>query len=205
MIHAIKNRIEFYPIRKFDKIDGFLKPIEALNLYKIARAFRNLSKVVEIGSWKGKSTNCIAKGLKNGKVYAIDPFDASGELGSKETYTKQKGEAALRNQFISNMSSTGVIDKVEILQGYSSDFVDVDQVKEISSLFIDGDHSKEGTIYDYENYESKILSGGYIAFHDYYPDRTELGPTWVIDQLIKPSGKYKEIGVFGNLWVGRKN
>ena len=27
--------------------------------------------------------------------------------------------------------------------------------------------------------------GGYLAFHDYYGDRPELGPTYVIDNLVR--------------------
>lgn len=49
------------------------------------------SKILEIGSWKGKSTFCLAKGLKNGKICAIDPFNADGEEGSKEIHNEKKG------------------------------------------------------------------------------------------------------------------
>ena len=80
-------------LEPFHGIEGWLTEQEALGLYSIALKLPSNATVVEIGSWKGKSTFCIASGLKKGKVIAIDPFnaDAGNDEGSKEEYLQKKG------------------------------------------------------------------------------------------------------------------
>ncbi len=82
--------IPFWPYRK---INGWLSPDEAIGLNKVAKQLPPNATVVEIGSWQGKSTYCILSGLKSGKVYAIDPFNASGgEDWNEEEYQKKSKE-----------------------------------------------------------------------------------------------------------------
>lgn len=186
----------------YREIDGFLSPYEAVALYQLAAALPPGGTILEIGSWKGKSTYCLARGLQQGKVFAIDPFDAAGEPGSHELYLARRGSSTLREQFEQRMNTLGVLDKIVVLQGYSTQYVG--HVPRIDLLFIDGDHSIHGTGFDYLNYEPFLASGGYIAFHDYYPERKDLGPTWVIENKVLPSGRYMPRGRYDSLWVGQK-
>jgi hypothetical protein len=39
--------------------------------------------------------------------------------------------------------------------------------REISTLFIDGDHTYEGCLNDFANWYPRVISGGKIIFHDY--------------------------------------
>ncbi|BAS59555.1 hypothetical protein NIES2135_09170 [Leptolyngbya boryana NIES-2135] len=194
---AVRQRIKPY-----EAIEGFLSLSEAMALYRYASMLPNQSTIVEIGCWKGKSTFCLAQGLKRGQVVVIDPFDAFGEEGSAEIYESQKGNQPLLNQFKSNMRELGVLDKIKILSGMSQDFVG--QIPSINLLFIDGDHSIEGCKADFLNYAPYIASGGYIAFHDFYELRDELGPTWVIKNLVLPKHEFEFVGLFDSLWVGKK-
>ncbi len=189
-------------IKGFHKIQGWLSPIEAAHLFYFAKKCSPQSIVVEIGSWKGKSTFCLAKGLNSGQIFAIDPFDSSGEEESNRVYKKfNKGKNLLR-QFERNMENYGLHTKVTPLKGYSKNFVNF--FHNIDFLFIDGDHSIEGCLFDYENYSNKIPKGGLIAFHDFYPHRKFLGPTWVVENKVIPSNEYQLLGTFDSLWVGRK-
>ncbi|MDJ0647631.1 MAG: class I SAM-dependent methyltransferase [Xenococcaceae cyanobacterium MO_188.B19] len=201
LTHVIDNYIKF-KIRKYNQIEGFLSQKEAIALYKIASILPKNSTIVEIGSWKGKSTYCLAKGIKSGKVIAIDPFDASGDDTSAIIYNQQRGKTSLLQQFKLNMIKLDVIHKIEIYQGYSQDFVG--SISAIDFLFIDGDHSIEGCSQDFLNYSDQIKVGGYIAFHDYYLSRKELGPTWVIENKVSSSGRYKFSNLSDSLWIGQK-
>ncbi len=82
--------VKEFPYRRYHQIEGFLVPDDASCLYRTARRLKPGSTILEIGSWKGKSTYCLARGLKAGKVIAVDPFDASGEAGSSEIYEQAK-------------------------------------------------------------------------------------------------------------------
>jgi MMP 1-O-methyltransferase len=190
-----------FPYRHYHTIDGFLQDDDASCLYRTACKLKRGSIILEIGSWKGKSTYCLARGLKAGRVIAIDPFDASGETGSREIYAANRG-GDLRSQFVERMKSLKVDSVVETWQGMSSDFAD--RPLSIDFLFIDGDHSVEGCREDYENYSPKINHGGFLAFHDYQPDRKDFGPTWVIENLVNPSGQFEFVEHSGSIWLGRR-
>lgn len=187
-----------YRIRSYKRIDGWLSLEEAEAIYKTASKLPRGSTVLEIGTWKGKSTYCLARGLRSGKIICIDPFDASGE----EVYLETKGEEPLLNQFSQRMKELGVLQKIQICKGRSEDFVE--EIPAIQFLFIDGDHSKEACEFDFTSYERALQRGGYLAFHDYYPERRELGPTWVIDNLVMPSNNFKRITLVKSLWLGQK-
>lgn len=203
---SLLQRVVDYVVRQRFKayldIEGFLSPVEAMALYRYARRVPAGGNVLEIGCWKGKSTYCLATGLRSGTVNVIDPFDAYGEPGSKEVYESERGDQSLLEQFKSGMSKYGVLNKINILPGYSRDYVG--KVPQLDLLFIDADHSIEGCKFDYENYEPRLKIGGYLAFHDYHPERASLGPTYVLHELVNPSGKFRQAGIFGTLWVGQK-
>lgn len=188
-------------IRRYETIDGWLTPSDALCLYRTARKLKRGSIVVEIGSWKGKSTYCLARALCCGRVIAIDPFDASGEPGSAEVYQQAK-KGDLYETFCRTMKSLGVADKIEVRKGTSRDFAD--KTPEINLLFIDGNHSIDDCRFDYEQYARHISRGGYLLFHDYQPARKDFGPTWVIENLVVPSKLYKQVEIAGSIWVGVK-
>jgi predicted O-methyltransferase YrrM len=209
LINKIKNRLTEIRFRRalsqiseYKNIEGWLSEREAFGLYDIAARLDANSTVVEIGSWKGKSTYCLAKGLKDGMIFAIDPFNAEGEPGSKEIYEQTKGTIPLFEQFQNTFRKHGLSEKVQPLMGYSNKFID--RFSGIDFLFIDGDHSIEGCDFDYVNYAPKLKKGGYLAFHDFNPNRDELGPTWVIKNKILNNPDYKIYDVFDSLWVATK-
>jgi MMP 1-O-methyltransferase len=189
-------------ISKYLLIDGWLTPEEAFGLFSIANLLPINACVLEIGSWKGKSTWCISQGLKSGTINCIDPFNAAGEEGSKETYEKSKGNRSLLEQFNTNLSDVPKSVLIETFKGYSNEFVG--RVKKIDFLFIDGDHSVDGCKFDFENFEKDLSVNGYIAFHDYYKGRNDLGPTWVIDNLLINNPSYEFFNNYDSLFVFKK-
>jgi predicted O-methyltransferase YrrM len=209
LIQKIKNRLAAIKfkrvlsrISKYKEIEGWLSEREAFGLFDISNKLKPSSTIVEIGSWKGKSTYCLAMGLKDGKIFAVDPFNAEGEPGSKEIYEQTKGTIPLFEQFQKTFRENGLSEKVQPMKGYSDKFID--QFSVIDFLFIDGDHSIEGCDFDYTNYAPKVKKGGYLAFHDFNPNRDELGPTWVIKNKVMNNPEYKIYGVYDSLWVAIK-
>jgi MMP 1-O-methyltransferase len=197
-----KFRRALSKIEKYKAIEGWLSEKEAVGLFDVARRLKPNSVVVEIGSWKGKSTYCLAMGLKAGKVFAIDPFNAEGEPGSKEIYEQTRGDQPLLEQFRQTFEENGLSQKVEPKMGYSSLFIGEFPV--IDFLFIDGDHSIPGCDFDFTHYAPKIKEGGFLAFHDFNPSRDELGPTWVIKNKVLNNPEYRVHGVFDSLWIAEK-
>lgn len=100
------------------------------------------------------------------------------------------------------MLKCGVLDKIVPLIGYAERFKDT--FDKIDFLFIDGDHSIEGCKADYINFSDKVKIGGFLAFHDYYPDRNELGSTWVINNLVQESKTFQFYKQFDSLWIAKR-
>ncbi len=197
----LRFRYTISKIIEYRNIEGWLTDNEAFGLYIVAEKVKRNGTIVEIGSWKGKSTFCLAKGLKSGKIFAIDPFNAEGEPGSKEIYENTQGEVPLFEQFIATMKRHGLLDKIEPLKGFSNQFLN--HFEQIDFLFIDGDHSIEGCDYDYTHFSRFVKTGGYIAFHDYDPGRVDLGPTWVINNRLT-NGEFKFYKRYDTLWIAKK-
>jgi MMP 1-O-methyltransferase len=202
MFKKVSNHFIDYKIRKFEKIQGWLSRNEARELYRFSSKLPRQGKILEIGCWKGKSTYCLAEGLVSGQVIVIDPFDATGENGSKEIYQKNLVGGPLIEQFRKMMIELKVLNKIRIVQGLSDQFVG--QFQNINMLFIDGNHSIEWCQHDFLNYSPELLPSGYLLFHDYDDSRKELGPTWVVENIVNKLNGYKFIGLYDSLWVAQK-
>lgn len=203
-MRKILNLLAVIPFWGYRKINGWLSPQEAKGLYRVARTLSENATVVEIGSWQGKSTYCILSGLNSGKVYAIDPFNASGgEDWNEDEYQQKARGIDLLETFKTNVSKFLEAGRVEIRKGFSNEFNN--EFEQIDFLFIDGDHSIKGCKEDYDLYSHKVSRGGYIAFHDYHPNRPELGPTHVIDEIISKEKHFTFLALYDSLWIGKKN
>src|SRR5450756_904266 len=117
-------------------IDGWLFEAETVLLYELARQADPKGVIVEIGSWKGKSTVCMAKGAeagKSAKIYAIDPH-----IGSEEHHVDGK-KVWTFDQFKANIARMGVADRITpIVKTSVAAAKDFDQP--VSLIFIDGAH-----------------------------------------------------------------
>ena len=83
-------------ILPYASIDGWLTVDEAITLHELAKGLpEKQPRALEIGSWQGKSTVCIAQGLRHkpgAQLTCIDPFDASGDDESKDMYGERQND-----------------------------------------------------------------------------------------------------------------
>src|SRR5437870_10215952 len=92
-----------------DAVDGWLNYGEGRLLYQLARGCSGKGAIVEIGSWKGKSTIWLGHGSHDGrriKIHAVDPHTGSPEhLGkSRRVWTFE--------EFQQNIKAAGVDDVI---------------------------------------------------------------------------------------------
>ncbi len=134
-----------------DTVDGFLLDSEGELLYRLARNCSGKGVIVEIGSWKGKSTIWLGKGSKDGNhtpIYAIDPNTGSSDLKRKF------GKIWTFDKFKKNIKRAKVDDLVVPIMKTSED-ASKNFDKPIELLFIDGDH-------DYDLVKKKIFNYGFL-------------------------------------------
>ena len=148
-----------------EPIPGFLGESEARLLGTFAACVPRGGTIVEIGSFKGKSTvmlGTVAAHYVLGPLVAIDPHNFNNaELEAHRT----SPDASSYNEFLQNLAATGVGDLVEVHRAYSTDIMSR-WTRPISFLWIDGDHSYRGAKADFDGFARYLLPGGVVAFHD---------------------------------------
>jgi predicted O-methyltransferase YrrM len=150
----IENRIN-----DVDSIEGILSKKEQKLLHELAQ--RSRGNIVEIGSWKGLSTVCLALGLEKGyKVYAIDPHKGSA-------LHKMKGNKNSYKEFMNNIIKLNVQDLVIPMVMTSKKAFESWDKGEIDLLWIDGNHEYEYVKYDVENWTKLLNENGILAMHDF--------------------------------------
>ena len=168
-------------------IPGWLTDEEGEALYELAKHCTGRGVIVEIGSWKGKSTTCLGLGSRAGKgvpIFAVDPH-ADYRFG----------------EFKENMERAGIADLVTPVpstsQAKANDFHEP-----IELLFIDGSHEYDDVKADFDQWVPKVIEGGTVAVHD-----TTLweGPKRVVEDNIYRSTRFKDVRfVFGSTTVATK-
>jgi predicted O-methyltransferase YrrM len=178
-------------------VEGWLYNAEGMLLYDLAQQCTGRGVIVEIGSWKGKSTIWLAKGAEAGnrvKVYAIDPH-----TGSEEHQNQQK-QVWTFDEFKQNIEMANVADLVcPILKTSTAAASDFNQPVEL--VFIDGAHDYESVKQDFEAWHPKVVDGGMIAFHD---TSGWEGPKQVVTESVFKSPHFKQVRFVFSITCGRK-
>lgn len=200
--------LRYSSILPYTSIDGWLTVDEAITLYELALALPHEQPVVvEIGSWQGKSSVCLARGLrrKNGaRLCCIDPFDGSGDAPSAAEYgDRQNGlDNPLRTVFEQNLRAAGVHGLVEIRQGLSHDRA-ADWRGPIDLLFLDGDHGYDAVARDVGDWLPHVRPGGWLAMHDVVHPVHD-GPRRIVDERILPDPRWVDRRYIDSLFVARR-
>ena len=120
-------------------------------------------EILEIGSFKGKSTVILAKAAAlggNGKVHAVDPM-----IAPSETDPDLRGQASSFPDFQKNIEAQGVAANIEFHQNFSFELAKK-WTKPLRLLWIDGDHTYKGTKLDFDGFGEHLTDGAIVAIHD---------------------------------------
>jgi predicted O-methyltransferase YrrM len=156
-------------------IDGFMGSPELIWLAEQAQKHRH---IIEIGSWKGRSTRALADNTF-GEVYAVDTWKGTYNEPIHEKELLGKSPDWLLNEFKSNMSD---LFNVNIIQGLS-----VDVAKQLSNLrfdmvFIDAGHTYQEVREDILSWYPLVTKGGLLSGHDYISEWP--GVIEAVDELL---------------------
>jgi MMP 1-O-methyltransferase len=144
-------------------IEGQISREEARRLIELAKSTIPGRVIVEIGTYRGRSTIALAFGSLLGnanRVYTVDPHvEFQGVLGGQ--FGPQDQEQLYRN-----LVSAGVGRIVAVVSLPSKATARCWTERNIGLLWIDGDHTYAAVREDYESWEPFIANGGIVAFHD---------------------------------------
>jgi predicted O-methyltransferase YrrM len=146
-------------------IEGWLTDDQARRLWETAGRLKPLAKVVEIGSYHGRSAIVMASAAPEGvEIVAIDPH-AGNDRGPRQIHgTADEGEADHR-AFRSNLERAGLAARIRHVRLPSADAgpavggaVDV--------LYVDGAHRYRPTDDDLVQWGARVAPGGTLLVHD---------------------------------------
>jgi methyltransferase family protein len=153
-----------------DRVEGFLvSPMQERWLFKTARSLLDGSTIVEIGSFKGRSTCALAYGCRgtNKHLFAIDTFEGNNSDFKQGgiIWDGQSFDKNFLDIFCANIEKNGLTRYVTPIPGLSSQVAKT-WGKPIHLLFIDGSHQYEDVLADFESFYPHVVSNGIVAFHD---------------------------------------
>lgn len=183
------------------QIEGHLSQAE-MEFLAIHAAVKSADgSVLEIGSYKGKSTVILAKGASlagDDFVIAVDPL-THDSLEAHDIYGNADANE-FQHDFFKNLDAYGVRDWVQFHQQFSFDMVNSFEGK-IRFLWVDGDHSYEGVKRDIELFTPYLADGAIVAMHDVLHNLD--GPIRCFAEDILQSPKFGKAGVCGSIGWGQ--
>jgi predicted O-methyltransferase YrrM len=178
-------------IQALFSLDGHITHRQCAVLFYFAYTLPGRERIVEIGSFKGKSTACMATALKlkniDDRIVAIDPHINTGDNLIVPVYEEESSFEA----FTKNISNLGLTDKVRPIKKTSEDAI-VGWDQPIKLLFIDGSHKYEDVLLDLTLWEPWVKTGGIIVMHDTKPKKYNEGVTRAMNEHIVNSGRFRE-------------
>ena len=150
-------------VRAASLIDGWMNLAELRELADLAATRRT---IVEVGSWKGRSTKALALSTP-GYVYAVDTWAGSpDELGDAHKEAATLGPDGLYRVFCDNLAPEIALDKVRPIRRSSLDAAMM-WCDPPDLIFLDGDHAYESVKVDLEAWTAVAAPGALLVGHDY--------------------------------------
>jgi len=150
------------------EIQGWMTEGELTFLHRLACSMPPGANVVEVGSWKGRSTVAICEGLagiSDARLSAVDTF--RGTDNSTVMHGRHGAELAEDQVYLDFLANTKAYPFVEVIRdtsvGASAAFAN----SSIDWLFLDADHTFEQVRLDISSWYAKVKPGGIISGHDY--------------------------------------
>ncbi len=194
------------------QVKGFLAEDEGETLYALTLEAAKLGPCIEIGSFCGKSAvyigaACQEKGVT---LFTIDHHRGSEEQQpgqlyfDAETYDEKSGEINSLPLLRDTLRTAGLEDTVAPLVTWSKVAVK-NWATPLGLVFIDGGHSYESALNDYQCWSRCLLPGGFLIFHDIYMDAAKGGqaPRQVYEKALQ-SGDFDQLPMVNTLGILRK-
>ena len=165
-------------------------------LFDIANTFGDKKiNYMEIGAYAGASS-CLMLQRLNTTIISVD----LGEPMPKEVVLSNIIEYKNNNNYYKYIQGNSQFQetKDKVIETLSNSRV-LGYTNKIDLLFIDGDHSLDGVLNDFNLYKDLVNVGGYIVFDDYYDNVHSPDVKKALDEIILPNlDNFEIIGTFEN-------
>ncbi|MDG2039700.1 MAG: class I SAM-dependent methyltransferase, partial [Ilumatobacter sp.] len=171
-------------------VEGWMSPGQAATLFEAAVNCPSGGVIVEIGSFRGRSTIVLATAADPSvQVVAIDPH-AGNDRGPQEIDGFENEAADDHGLFAANLAAAGVADRVRHIREFSDAALDVID-HEIDVLYIDGAHRYAPARADICAWGDRVNDGGTMLIHDSF---SSVGVTLAILRSLVFGGRFRYVG-----------
>ncbi len=173
-----------------DDVEGWLSADQADRLAARAAALGAGATIVEIGSFRGRSTIVLARSAPpDAAVVAIDPHAGSDRGPQEFDPDPVRGDADLA-AFTANLRRAGVADRVRHVRRPSQAALG-DVTSPIDLLYIDGAHRFRPALQDVIRWGDRVAPGGTMLIHDAF---SSVGVTLAIGVRLLSGGRFAYVG-----------
>jgi predicted O-methyltransferase YrrM len=171
-------------------VEGWLSSDQIARLYHAAARTRGGDQIVEIGSFRGRSTIVLASAAPDGvAVIAIDPH-AGTDRGPQE-FSGFEAEARSDHEiFSANLAQASVADRVRHVREFS-DHAHAEVDGSVAVLFIDGAHRFRLARSDIRDWGARVADGGTMLIHDSF---SSVGVTLAILRELAAGRRFRYVG-----------
>jgi hypothetical protein len=182
------------------QVEGWMSRAQAERLWAAARRLSAPARIVEIGSYHGRSAIVLASAAPaRVEVYAIDPHGGN-DRGPRQTEGAAQDGQRDYEAFLRNLRAAGVIHRVTHLRKPSQEAIG-DLPGLLDVVYIDGAHRFEPARSDIVRWGAKVAPGGTLLIHDSF---SSVGVTVALLVTLVFGGEFRYIGRSGSMTEYRR-
>lgn len=163
-------------LEDLETLDGLISAEVGELLHNHAAVVPASNAIVELGSYKGKSTAYLARGAIIGygaPVFAVDAW--SEEVSAWRNRVLERLPSATYREFLAQLDKAGVRDRVSAIQSLTALAADIwdhhyAEDHSVGLLYIDGDHHFDAVLADFRAWRPHLSDDALIIFDDYDTD-----------------------------------
>ena len=190
------------PSRTFDAtfaaledVEGWMTEGQARRLWERAAALPPGARIVEIGSYHGRSAIVLATAAPEGvEVVAIDPH-AGNDRGPQQIVGQAEDGQRDHEAFCANLERAGVRERVRHVRKPSQE-AGADVAGAVDLLYIDGAHRFAPARSDIVAWGQRVVPGGTLLVHDAF---SSVGVTGALATSLLGGGGFRYVGREGSL------
>lgn len=193
--------------RSFDEVftaisdvQGWMTRSQAERLWAAASRLGAGDRIVEIGSYHGRSAIVLSSAAVNGvEVYAIDPHGGN-DRGPQQIHGAVEEGQRDHEIFLANLDREGVRDRVRHVRKPSQDATG-DIPGRLEIVYIDGAHRYEPARADILRWGAKVADGGALLIHDSF---SSIGVTLALLSTLVLGADFRYVGRSGSMTEYRR-
>ncbi len=182
------------------QVQGWMTRAQAQRLWNAAKRLPRGGRIVEIGSYHGRSAIVLSRAVESGaQVFAIDPHGGN-DRGPQQLEGEFEDGQRDHEQFMANLRAAGVVDRVTHIRKPSQDATgDIPGLLDV--VYIDGAHRYAPARADIDRWGAKVASGGTLLIHDSF---SSIGVTLALLTTLVFGSRFRYVGRSGTMTEYRR-